>query len=452
MNAAERCTRAANSYYNRGLKKARERDLSGAVPLLKRALELDKYQTDARNLLGLIFYEMGETADALVQWVLSMNLQPEKNAAERYLAEIRRKSGRLAALQQAIERYNSALELAKNGNSDTALQLLSGVVSLHPNYVRAGLLLSLLDMKAGEWRKAERCLRQVLETDRLNPDALRYLEEVRVHLAAEKSSEKRRSAAAKREAEKQRETRDSRRRMTEDDVIIPSTYRESTGWQTIVNIGIGLLIGAAAVLFLYMPAKTAELEQEHNEDLIRVSEQLSNVNASLSDAQKKTVSLTEERDGLQEKLNTEQEGYTYKLSQYQKLIGILNDYRSGDYAHAADLFATIDVSQLTDVDDDSGVSVTEVYNSIAGRMNAEGYLSLYQEGEAAYSAGNYEEAIGFYDKALAINPQYEEALFKKAMSYKQLGDIQNANSLFGEVIMKFPDTSLAQQAQAQRGY
>ena len=452
MNAAERCTRAANSYYNRGLKKARERDLSGAVPLLKRALELDKYQTDARNLLGLIFYEMGETADALVQWVLSMNLQPEKNAAERYLAEIRRKSGRLAALQQAIERYNSALELAKNGNSDTALQLLSGVVSLHPNYVRAGLLLSLLDMKAGEWRKAERCLRQVLETDRLNPDALRYLEEVRVHLAAEKSSEKRRSAAAKREAEKQRETRDSRRRMTEDDVIIPSTYRESTGWQTIVNIGIGLLIGAAAVLFLYMPAKTAELEQEHNEDLIRVSEQLSNVNASLSDAQKKTVSLTEERDGLQEKLNTEQEGYTYKLSQYQKLIGILNDYRSGDYAHAADLFATIDVSQLTDVDDDSGVSVTEVYNSIAGRMNAEGYLSLYQEGEAAYSAGNYEEAIGFYDKALAINQQYEEALFKKAMSYKQLGDIQNANSLFGEVIMKFPDTSLAQQAQAQRGY
>ena len=452
MNAAERCTRAANSYYNRGLKKARERDLSGAVPLLKRALELDKYQTDARNLLGLIFYEMGETADALVQWVLSMNLQPEKNAAERYLAEIRRKSGRLAALQQAIERYNSALELAKNGNSDTALQLLSGVVSLHPNYVRAGLLLSLLDMKAGEWRKAERCLRQVLETDRLNPDALRYLEEVRVHLAAEKSSEKRRSAAAKREAEKQRETRDSRRRMTEDDVIIPSTYRESTGWQTIVNIGIGLLIGAAAVLFLYMPAKTAELEQEHNEDLIRVSEQLSNVNASLSDAQRKTVSLTEERDGLQEKLNTEQEGYTYKLSQYQKLIGILNDYRSGDYAHAADLFATIDVSQLTDVDDDSGVSVTEVYNSIAGRMNAEGYLSLYQEGEAAYSAGNYEEAIGFYDKALAINPQYEEALFKKAMSYKQLGDIQNANSLFGEVIMKFPDTSLAQQAQAQRGY
>lgn len=445
MNAAERCEKAANSYYNRGLKKARERDLSGAVPLLKRALELNKYQTDARNLLGLIFFEMGETADALVQWVISMNLQPEKNAAERYLAEVRRKPGRLKAYRQVIERYNSALELAKNGNSDTARQQLSGVVSQQPNYVRAVLLFSLLTMQAGEWKKAEHYLHQVLDTDHLNPDALRYLEEVRDHLAAEKAEEKPKSAP-------KQDNLYSHRKMTDDDVIIPSTYRESTGWQTIVNIGIGLLIGTAAVLFLYMPTKTAELEQKHNEDLISVSEQLSQANASLSEEQKKTASLTSERDSLQEELNTEQESYTYKLSQYQKLIGILNDYRSGDYAHAADLFATIDVSQLTDVDDDSGVSVTQIYNSIAEKMNAEGYLSLYQEGENAYNAGDYETAITFYDKSLAINPQYEPALFKKAMSYKQLGDIQNANSLFGEVIMKFPDTELAQQAQTERGY
>ena len=38
------------------------------------------------------------------------------------------------------------------------------------------------------------------------------------------------------------------------------------------------------------------------------------------------------------------------------------------------------------------------------------------------------------------------------MSYKQLGDIQNANSLFGEVIMRFPDTELATRAQHERGY
>ena len=40
-------------YYNRGLECAKVRDLSGAAVLLKRSLELNKRNTDARNLLGL---------------------------------------------------------------------------------------------------------------------------------------------------------------------------------------------------------------------------------------------------------------------------------------------------------------------------------------------------------------------------------------------------------------
>ena len=65
----------ANSFYNLGLEKARIRDLSGAAQCLKKSLHFNKYQTDARNLLGLIYYENGEVADALVQWVISLLLQ-----------------------------------------------------------------------------------------------------------------------------------------------------------------------------------------------------------------------------------------------------------------------------------------------------------------------------------------------------------------------------------------
>ena len=57
---AERCRRAANSCYNRALICARERELSRALPLLKKALQLDKTHKDARNLLGLIYFEMGD--------------------------------------------------------------------------------------------------------------------------------------------------------------------------------------------------------------------------------------------------------------------------------------------------------------------------------------------------------------------------------------------------------
>ncbi len=445
-NAAERCRKAANSYYNRGLVRARERDLSGAAPLLKRALELDKTHMEARNLLGLVFYESGEVGDALVQWVISMGLQPENNPAIRYLDDIRRKSGRIRTYARQIQRYNAALELAKHGVHDTAIHQLSGVLSQHPNYVRAGLLLSLLLMEAEDWTRAEHYLKQVQQTDVGNPQAARYLLEVQEHL--EMQQDRKDSA----QGEEMLKNAYSHRQMTDDDVIIPSSYRESTGWQTVMNIGIGLLIGAAAVLFLYMPTKTAELSREHNQDLIAVSEKLSAANHEISELKNSDASAEAERGNLINQLNTIEEDYTYKLSQYQKLIGILDDYRSNNYSHAADLFATIDTEQLTDVDDESDVSVTEVYNSIAGKMRAEGYLSLYGLGDAAYDRGEYESAINYYVKALAINPDYEPALFKQALTYKVMGDIQSANNLFGEVILRFPDTELARRAQQERGY
>ena len=76
-----RIVRTSNTYYNVGLEKAKVRDLSGAAVYLKKSLDLYKKNTDARNLLGLVYYELGETVDALAEWVISKNLQPEDNLA-----------------------------------------------------------------------------------------------------------------------------------------------------------------------------------------------------------------------------------------------------------------------------------------------------------------------------------------------------------------------------------
>ena len=42
MDTLQKIQLAANSFYNRGLELAKERDLSGAAGYLKRALELNK--------------------------------------------------------------------------------------------------------------------------------------------------------------------------------------------------------------------------------------------------------------------------------------------------------------------------------------------------------------------------------------------------------------------------
>ena len=174
MNVFERCDRAANSCYNRGLRLAKQRDLSGAVPYLKRALELNKNLIEARNLLGLIFYEMGEVGDALVQWVISIDLRTENNRAVFYLDDVRRRGGQLESFAAMIERYNVALDAAQRGNYDLAIHQLARIVAQHPNYVRAGLLLSLLYIEAGDYKRADHYLRLVRKTDRMNQTAVRY--------------------------------------------------------------------------------------------------------------------------------------------------------------------------------------------------------------------------------------------------------------------------------------
>ena len=169
MDFARKNQQIANSFYNLGLEKAKIRDLSGAAECLKKSLHFNKYQIDARNLLGLIYYENGEVADALIQWVISMNFQPEGNLADEYLEEIQRKPGQLEVESQSVKSFNLALQQAQSGSDDLAILQLARVVEQRPHFVKAHLLLALLYMKREDYTKAGRSLYKILQIDKCNP-------------------------------------------------------------------------------------------------------------------------------------------------------------------------------------------------------------------------------------------------------------------------------------------
>ena len=50
-------------------------------------------------------------------------------------------------MNQAIKKYNIALDCAKQGNHDLAIIQLKKVVSLNPHFIRALQLLALIYMK-----------------------------------------------------------------------------------------------------------------------------------------------------------------------------------------------------------------------------------------------------------------------------------------------------------------
>ena len=122
----------SNRYYNDGLEKANVRDLSGAIISLKQSLKLNKNNMNARNLLGLVYYETGEAVAALGEWVISKNLKNNKNIADDYIRMVQSNPTKLDAMNQTIKKYNQALAYCYQDSLDLAVIQLKKVLSINP--------------------------------------------------------------------------------------------------------------------------------------------------------------------------------------------------------------------------------------------------------------------------------------------------------------------------------
>ena len=179
-----RVVRISNRYYNHGLEKARVRNLSGAVEDLSRALEIDKRNIPARNLLGLIYYEMGETVQALCEWVVSTHYQPEDNPANDYVKRLQEDRTELEKANQGIRKFNFGLDYAKKGSEDLAIIQLEWVTVHHPKMLKAHSLLALLYYAEGKYAKAEKEIRTVLKADTGNVFCLNMEKEMAADIRA----------------------------------------------------------------------------------------------------------------------------------------------------------------------------------------------------------------------------------------------------------------------------
>lgn len=434
MDYVRKCHRIANSYYNQGLEKAGIRDLTGAVVCLKKSVHYNKYHIDARNLLGLIYYEMGEVAEALVQWVISSNFQPADNRATYYLGEIQGKPGRLEVVSQNVKKYNQALIHAQTGSDDLAVLQLTRVVEVNPQFVKAHLVLALLYMNRDDYTKAGRSLYKVLQIDKNNPKAQWYMSIVKANTGKADIEKKKLKNAF------------SHRQMQDDDIIIPPTYKENTGWQTVLNIVAGLVLGVAAFIFLVMPANTRALNEQHNQEMLRVSEQLNQKSLEIDSMEEEMAVFQSERDAAKESLQSIVDSNGGELSQYQQVIDILKAYKDNNFELAVQLYADLNPTVISDE------GTQAIIAEIRGEMEAEGYKVLETLGDNAVTAGDYAAALDYYQKSLNIHPDNPQVIFDMAMVYKTTEEKDKSNELFGQVIMNYSGTELADKAREERGY
>lgn len=428
----------ANSYYNMGLKRAKMRDLSGAADCLKKSLHFNKYMTDARNLLGLIYYEMGEVGDALVQWVVSMNLQPEENRADYYLGQLKRKKGALDGGQRAVRRYNQALFYAKNGSQDLAVLQLNKVVESSPNYVKAQLLFALLHIEKEDYQRAGKAISKVLQIDRNNSKAIWYKSMIPTSAGSTKGEKEPQKRKFKNVV--------SHRQMEDDDVIIPPSYRENTKDQAVINIIAGLLLGAAVIFFLVMPAKTRALNLIHNQEILKYSEELNQANQKIGDLTAQLGDMESEKKAAEDSLASLTNNADSILAQYQAVIGILQAYKKNDFQSAVRIYANLNPALITSED------VLAVIGEINQDMKAKGLPVLESLGDKAAAGGDGAGALTYYLKCIELDPKSWDVKFKAAVIYKGIDQKDQADALFSDIINNSKDEELSAKARTERGF
>ncbi len=423
--------RTSNSYYNMALAKAQVRDLTGAVSDLKTSIHVYKKNIKARNLLGLVYFEMGEVAMAISEWVISLNLKPEKNVAEAYIRKVRSNQNKLETLNQSAKKYNFSLRKVSEDGDDVALIQLKKVVAMNPKFVKAYLLLALIYMKNGEDDKAIKQLNRVLKIDRNNTLALRYVDEInKTGIAKESGGDEIYYKGKKKGA------------LSGNDVIIPrNSYKEpSSGVLTVIYILLGVVIGVALVWFLVVPAKLQSEQQENNEIIKQYSEQLAGYSVDITELENKNANLTEQLQTAQSEL-MDYEGEDGELAMYAKLVEAALSYVNNDFENAAVLLAAIDVSMLP-TDNAKSLYTTMSDNSSGGAK------AFYLAGVNAYTQENYVDAITYFLRAYEIDTASVETPYYLAMSYIAISDFESANQYIQIVNTKFGNTTYAAQLNA----
>lgn len=432
--------RLSNAYYNLGLEKARVRDLSGAILVLKKSLQFNKYNTEARNLLGLVYNETGETVAALSEWVLSRYLQPEDNRAEHYINVIQKNQTALDAVNQTIKKYNSALQAAKTGNEDLAVIQLKKVVSLNPKLVRAHQLLALLYMKNKDYAKAVKCLKRARRIDFNNTVTLRYMQEIGDKFSDDNPDKTQTVSAYRQQAKKD---------PLANVQPVGSYKEEKKHWLPVINVIIGIIIGIIVCYVLIRPTLQGNGLGSNSNNIAETKEMLSVKEAQVSSLQKEKDSLKKKNQDLQKKIDSGETESAKKATNLGSLLQAVKYYNDGDR-----LLAATTVSNLAEKDFETE-EAKALFKMVSKEITQSDLNKLFEDGRAAFNSGRYDEAKTLLTQVLSIDEENKDALYFMGRVYHQQGKNKKAKSYYEKVIELDENSSRAAEARSrlrQLGY
>lgn len=418
----------SNAYYNRGLERAGVRDLQGAAEALKKSLDMNKRNTDARNLLGLVYYEMGEVVAALGEWVISKHFQPQDNLADSFMEKIQSNPAKLDSMNQAIKKYNLALESARNGGDDLAILQLKKVMNLNPHFLRAGQLLALLYLKNDERQRAEKLIKKLLLIDTNNTTLLKYQKELN------------------RDLREQEETGDF---SVADGVSGPT--RKASGYSedkpniiAWVALVLGAVLGVLVTFFLIVPTAKKNIRMEYEKERLDYDSEMRIKEATIHSLEMES-GLWKDKYEEAEKTLLGIEIPEYDEHMYDSLFSALVKYKQLLQKEEPTLAECTAVAQaIKEVEPDrlQNQEARALYEAVRTDVYALVAEPSYNEGRVKFSEDDYKEARDLLYNAYQYGYVTDYCYYYLAKSYQLLSDYEPAIMYYNLLKTEFPDSSL----------
>ena len=416
--------------YNEGLDRARVRDLSGAARCLRESISLNKNNIDARNLLGLVYYETGEVVSALTEWVISKNFREEKNLAGDYLAEIQKDPQRLETLGRTAKKFNLALRYARQESYDLAVIQLKRILQLNPGFLRARQLLALLYIRSGDFDRAKHECARCLRIDSGDTVARRYMREADTESLPGAQTDRRKVE------------KPYRYQSGNETIIQPPKGGPGAGVWTFGAAVLGICAGIAVAWFLILPTRATRIREAARQEIAAVCEESDAKSAQITDMERQIAKL-ETRIGELEKKQESVEEIDYHSA--TALLKAVSAYVKDpeDIGTVSELLLGMDIG-APELEDEGAAALYAAFKEMAGEELAERFR---QAGLAAFREEDDETAVKNLAWASELKPDDAEALFALGRAYYRSGDNGGAREAFEKLVSDFSDTKEASQAQ-----
>lgn len=413
--------------YNIGLEQAKSRDLSGAVESLKKSILFDKNNINARNVLGLVYYEMGQMADALVQWIVSQNIRSDKNPAAEYLRIYGENIRSSEKMEDSVSLYNEALEYVKQKNDDLAIIRLKKALDINGKFIGALNLLSLCYLMRGRNNDALDIVNKVLRMDVNNPVALGYYRQI----CPDKSRP---------------DPRTYKNDMRYATYYMPPDIGRNKKVGKPLNPIIMFAVGCVCTLIVMFVLVVPSITEGYKEDYEKVSEDYTILKADFDELTSKSNETADRLTAENNELKTQLNDINAKELQERvsKLTTIKTVFDNGEAVQAAQQLIALNTNGF----DNNAINT---YNSLRQQILPKASEEYYKLGEQAEKQNKTAEAKIHYNNcltcALSDTDVKYNAMLRLGIIAQEAGDTVNAKAYFQKVVDNSPSRAAKNEAQ-----